>query len=52
MAVTGQQKFYRAGTAEGPSFDLKDESMDEGTLCLSIYPSYTPVSFMYSRNQR
>ena len=52
MAVDCQQKFYRAGTEEGPSFDLKDESVDEGSLCLSIYPSYTPVCFMYSRNQK
>ena len=51
MALESQQKFYRAGTEEGPSFDLKDESIDEGTFFLSIYLSYTPVFVMYSRNQ-
>ena len=56
IAVDSQQKsvavVHRAGTKLGPSFDLKDESIDEGTFCLLIYLSYTTVFFMYSRNQR
>ena len=40
---------YRAGTKHGPSFDLKDESVDEGNFCLSIiYLSFTTVFSMYS----
>ena len=43
MAMDSQQKcaafVYRAGTEHGPSFDLKDESIDKGNFCLSIYLS-------------
>ena len=53
MAVNSQQNpetiVFRAGTKHGPSFDLKDESIDEGNFCLSIiYLSFTTVFSMYS----
>ena len=43
---------YRAGTRHGPSFDLKDESIDKGNFSLSVYLSSSTVFFAYSRNQR
>ena len=55
MAVNSQQNseiiVFRAGTKHGPSFDLTDESVDEGNFCLSIiiiYLSFTTVFSMYS----
>ena len=43
---------YRAGTEHGPSFDLKDKSIDKGNFCLSIYLSYSAIFVGYSRNER
>ena len=45
---------YRAGTKseDGPSFDLKDKSIDEGNFCLFTFLTFSTVSFMHSRNQR
>ena len=56
MAVNSQQNsetiVFRAGTKHGPSFDLKDGSVDEGNFCLSIiYLNFTTVFSMYSWNQ-
>ena len=56
MAIDSQQKSatfaYRAGTKHGPSFDLKDKSIDEGNSCLSIYLSDSTVFFVCSGKQR
>lgn len=56
--VDSQQKsatviiVFRAGTKHGPSFNLKDKSINEGNFSLSIYlMSFTIVLYMYSWNQ-
>ena len=57
MVVDSQQKsvtiiiVFRAGTKHGPSFNFKDNSINEGNFSLSIYLSFTTVFNMYSWNQ-
>lgn len=43
---------YRAGTIQGPSFELKDESIDNGNFWLSTHLSYATLFYKSSRNQR